>query len=166
MNINQKQKISGYLSKMFLKLWKKKILFLTGFEPGTFQLWGLHSTKKPLRLVAVKWYFLMVFKERACNQKIFVQPTSLFGQLGEKQPIFPCSNSIFSEDAQKCTKISPLSPSFGQIQRFYQGQRVDLRRSKEIFCWVQIRLNLLLNCNILCQKSGAFSSFFAQFPTP
>ena len=149
MNMNQKQKISGYLSKMIQKLRKKVFLILTGFEPGTFQLWGLHSTKKPLRLVAIKRYFLMAFKERACNQKIFVQPTSLLGQLREKQPIFPCSNSIFSEDAQKCTKILILGPYFSQIQRIYHRMSVYPRVSNEICCWLQIKLNLLLNSKIL-----------------
>ena len=89
----------------------------------------------------------MVFKETACNQKIFaciqmifVQPTSLLGQLGEKQPIFPCSNSIFSEDAQKCTKILILSPYFSQIQRIYHRMSVYPRVSNEICCWLQIKL--------------------------
>ena len=94
----------------------------------------------------------MVFKERdliqkiyACIKKIFVQPTSLLGELGEQQPIFPCSNLIFSEDAQKCTKILPFGPYLSQIQRFYHRKSTHPHASNEIFCWLQIRTTEVLN---------------------
>ena len=40
----------------------KKIFDLTGFEPGTFQLWGLHAGKKPWRLVVMERDFLWYSK--------------------------------------------------------------------------------------------------------